>query len=261
MQPTVSQACAQRLYSAGAVWAALALMLSASLAGGVAARAAEAPTDFAIEEFEGGEPGAAEGDRLAPPAGIGSDAGPGAPPATAGKQDRSDLVKGRADIRAARRELLEQLYGRLGKARDAIEAEPIVEAIEATWSRTGSDTVDLLMARAGAFVREADLDIAVKILDAVVDLAPDEAEAWHQRAMLHFLRQDYRRCLSDLRRALLLDPRHYKAINALGVVLQEFGDKKAALEAYRKALQVNPYLDSARQSAEELAREVEGQGI
>jgi Flp pilus assembly protein TadD len=179
----------------------------------------------------------------------------------AGKQDRSDLVKGRTDIRAARRELLDELYGRLGKARDAIEAEPIVEAIEATWSRTGSDTVDLLMARAGAFVREADLDVAVKIFDAVVDLAPDEAEAWHQRAMLHFMRQDYRRCLSDLRRALLLDPRHYKAINALGVVLQEFGDKKAALEAYRKALQVNPYLDSARQSAEELAREVEGQGI
>ncbi len=109
LQPTVSQARVQRLFGAGAAWATLSLILSASLAGSVAARAAEAPTDFAIEALESGEPGSAEGNRLEPPAGIGSDAGPGAPPATAGKRDRSDLVKGPTDIRAARRELLEQL--------------------------------------------------------------------------------------------------------------------------------------------------------
>jgi hypothetical protein len=39
------------------------------------------------------------------------------------------------------------------------------------------------------------------------------------------------------------------------------GAKKEALEAYRKALKINPFLDDARQSVETLSREVEGQDI
>ena len=67
--------------------------------------------------------------------------------------------------------------------------------------------------------------------------------------------------MSDLKRALLLDPQHYKALYGLGNVLIELGDKKGALEAFRKALKVNPFLDSARQRVDELKREVEGQDI
>ena len=67
--------------------------------------------------------------------------------------------------------------------------------------------------------------------------------------------------LADLKRALVIDPQHYQALNGLGVLLQELGDKKGALEAFRKALQVNPFLDSARQRIEELSRSVEGQDI
>jgi len=43
--------------------------------------------------------------------------------------------------------------------------------------------------------------------------------------------------------------------------MQELGDKKAALKAFRHALSVNPHLEDARQSERELSREVEGQGI
>jgi len=50
-------------------------------------------------------------------------------------------------------------------------------------------------------------------------------------------------------------------VTRLGVVLQRLGDKKGALEAYRKALKVNPFLESARQAVEELSRAVEGQDI
>lgn len=98
-------------------------------------------------------------------------------------------------------------------------------------------------------------------MDAAIDLAPEEAEAWHQRAVLHYLRQEYDDALADLRRALSREPKHFDALNSLGIVFEELGQKRAALEAYRKALKVNPFLDAAREAEEKLSREVEGQDI
>jgi tetratricopeptide (TPR) repeat protein len=160
-----------------------------------------------------------------------------------------------------RAKVLEQLYDELGRAKDATDAAPVTEVIEQVWNASGSPTIDLLMSRARTFISDSDLDLAAKVLDDVVELAPEDAEGWHQRAMVHFLQEDYIQARSDLKRALLLDPQHYKALYGLGNVLIELGDKKGALEAFRKALKVNPFLDSARQKVDELKREVEGQDI
>ena len=178
------------------------------------------------------------------------------------KQDKIDPNQGlAAPVPVDRAKVLAELYTQLAAAKDADAAAPIVEAIEQVWNNSGSDTVDLLIARAEHFIVEADLDLAVQILDAVIDIEPEAAEAWHQRALVHYMRQDYVHALSDLRRALQLDPKHFKAINALGLVLEETGNKKAALEAYRKALEVNPFLELTRQSVEQLSRDVEGQEL
>jgi Flp pilus assembly protein TadD len=117
------------------------------------------------------------------------------------------------------------------------------------------------MSRVDAFVLSAQLDLAADVLDAVTDIAPDDAEAWHQRAIVSFMQKDNRRALGELRRALSLDPRHYKAIRDLGMVLQQIGDKKGALAAYRQALKINPFLEQARQAVDELVPDVEGQDI
>lgn len=186
-----------------------------------------------------------------------------APSPTPNKQDREDLLGGDAPFAdpALRKEALDALYDKLRAAPDAKAAEPITEAIEQAWRTSGSDTVDLLMMRVDAFVLSAQLDLAAEVLDAVTDIDPGNAEAWHQRAIVSFMRKDSRRAIEHLRRALSIDPRHYKAIRDLGMVLEEIGDKKGALEAYRQALEVNPFLEQARQAIDELVPDVEGQDI
>ena len=157
--------------------------------------------------------------------------------------------------------LLEGLYERLAQAKSSTEAEPITDAIEELWAMSGSDTVDLLMSRATQFANESDVDLSLAVLDAVVDIAPDEAEAWYLRAKVNVLAGKPERALSDLRRALNLDEKHYLAIADLGLVLEQLGAKKEALKAYRQALAVNPYLDDAQAGVDALEREVEGQDI
>lgn len=160
-----------------------------------------------------------------------------------------------------RDKMLGQLYDQLASAKDLGAARPIMDSIEQMWRSSGSDTVDLLLSRVDRFTRDADLDLASQVLDALGDLAPENGEVWHKRAKVEMLRKDYPAALADLRRSLNFDPRNYNAMNDLGVALEQIGAKKEALDAYRKALKANPFLDEARDAVKELTREVEGQNI
>ena len=44
-------------------------------------------------------------------------------------------------------------------------------------------------------------------------------------------------------------------------MLQQIGDKKGALEAFRKALAINPFMEQTRRAEEQLSHDVEGQDI
>lgn len=117
------------------------------------------------------------------------------------------------------------------------------------------------MVRAMGLVQDEEYDIALRILDTVVEIAPTFSEGWNQRATVHFLQRNVQDSFNDLRRVVVLEPSHFKAVNGLGLILQQMGDKKAALEAYRRALKLNPFLAGAKRSIKELERDVEGQGI
>jgi predicted negative regulator of RcsB-dependent stress response len=246
------------------------LLLLASLAmivmPALAAPAAEDAPDESMrgvppEGGMGAAPDSSKSEGLEPPPPGKDFTGP--PPAsTPSKQDRSDMLRNvPLGDPAMRAELLKELYGRLSAARNATEAEPITEAIEETWRQSGSDTVDLLMTRVDTFVLQADLNLAMQVLDAVTELAPEHSEGWHQRGLVHVMQNDTDQALTDLRRALAMEPNNYKALRDLGAVLQQNGDKKGALDAYRKALAINPFMEQTRRAEEQLSHDVEGRDI
>ena len=179
---------------------------------------------------------------------------PAAPPAA---KQGSALPKTPAE----REKTLSDLYALLATADDEESAKAIADAIERIWLHSGSATIDLLMERSIKAMAEKKTELALKLLDSVVELAPDFTEAWNRRAYVHFVQNDIQHALGDLRRTLALDPHHFKALDGLGQILREIGQKKAALKAFKELLDVNPYWSGAKQAVEELEREVDGQGI
>jgi tetratricopeptide (TPR) repeat protein len=157
--------------------------------------------------------------------------------------------------------LLAELYTHLAQAQDATQAAPIAEAIEGLWQQSGSDTIGLLMSRSAKAIEDKNNDLALQFLDAVTELAPDYAEGWNRRAYVQFLQDNYEGAVGDLRRALALDPNHFKALEGLARILRETGQKKSALQAYKEILKINPYQSGAKEAVDELSVEVEGQGI
>lgn len=154
-----------------------------------------------------------------------------------------------------------KLLTELGKMEDPLLAEKVIAAIERIWRMPGGDTVNLLIDRAVDAANKNNTELAVKLLDAAVDLAPDYAEAWSRRAFVFYLKGDTERALGDLRRTLALEPNHFKALDGLSRILQEQGQKKGALKALEQLHKLNPNTPGAKTAIENLKKDVEGQGI
>ena len=117
------------------------------------------------------------------------------------------------------------------------------------------------MARVKAAVDAEKFDLAVRLLDAIIELKPNYVEAWNRRATVFFLKKDYANALADLAKVLTLEPRHFGALTGLGAIMQDLGDEKAALIAFRQALAIDPHLEGVGDKVKTLAIKVEGQDL
>lgn len=156
---------------------------------------------------------------------------------------------------------LDFLFGALKAAPDATSAKAIEDRIWAVWIVSPSDTANLLMTRVKTAVESKNLDLAVKLLDSIVAIKPDYVEAWNRRATIHYLRKDFERSLADIRQILAREPRHFGALAGLGLIMQEFGDDRRALEIYRRALDVHPHMPKIPDLIKTLTEKVEGRDI
>jgi tetratricopeptide (TPR) repeat protein len=156
---------------------------------------------------------------------------------------------------------LDFLFEALKAAPDADAAKLVEGRIWALWLASGSDTADLLMSRVKTATEAKDTKLAIQLLDAVIQLRPDYVEAWNRRATIHFSNKDYSKSLADIRQVLAREPRHFGALTGLGVIMQEFNEDKLALEAFRRALAVNPHLQKVPDFVKTLTEKVEGRDI
>ena len=156
---------------------------------------------------------------------------------------------------------LDFLFGALKAAPDEVTAKAVEERIWALWTATRSDTTTLLMSRAQTAVEKHDIDLAIKLLGAVIKIKPKYVEAWNRRATIYYMKKDYGHALADIREVLRREPRHFGALSGLGLILQDLGDDKQALEVYRRALAVYPRLQRIPDVVKTLQEKVEGRDI
>ncbi|BBF91804.1 tetratricopeptide repeat protein [Blastochloris tepida] len=156
---------------------------------------------------------------------------------------------------------LDRLFTLLQHAPDRDTAKLVEARIWGQWFSSGSDTADLLMARARAAMDDNDTEVALQLLDALVTVVPDYVEAWNRRATVNYMRKDYGSALHDVAETLAREPRHFGALVGLGLILEDIGQEKQALEAFRQALAINPYLERVPDLIKQLAPKVEGREI
>ena len=164
-------------------------------------------------------------------------------------------------LAVARRKTLDDLYTKLAAAKDENEAKGLASLISAVWMRSGSDTADLLMARAETAIASKNLPLALSVLDKLVELKPKWAEAWNKRATVRYLSGDLNGSMADVDRTLKLEPNQFSALSGLAMILQQTGFDKRALQVYRRVLSIYPHQPEIERMVDKLTLQVEGQGI
>jgi len=89
-------------------------------------------------------------------------------------------------------------------------------------------------------------DQAHRAATRLIHDAPWMAEAWNQRALALFNLGNYEQAICDCRQALEINPYHFPAATGLGKCYLQLENRPAALEAFRRALRLNPSLDDVR---------------
>ncbi len=157
--------------------------------------------------------------------------------------------------------LLDNLLARLYASTSERQAKAIEATVLQLWLRNYSPSVEVLMKQAISAINDNEHSSALTLLDTVIEIAPDYAEAWNKRATVHYFSQDYERALADIDQVLELEPRHFGALSGRALVNRAMGNKKAALQSFREALEIHPFLDGAKSAVKKLKKDVEGERI
>ena len=98
-----------------------------------------------------------------------------------------------------------------------------------------------LLQRSQAMLEAGEFIQAEEILTKLIADLPDFGEAWNRRAVLYYIRQQYRKAIADCQIVIRLNPVHFGALHGLGLCHAALGDYSAAILAFRRALEIQPY--------------------
>ena len=155
----------------------------------------------------------------------------------------------------------DDMFEKLREAPSVPEAQEIASDIVAAWMESGSPTVDILMERGVSAEMAGDDEGARAFYDRAILIRPGYAEAYNRRAALFLKADNYSEALRDVNEALRLEPRHFGAWMGLGAVLETFGARSEALQAYREARGIYPELEAAKQAERRLAPRSDGTAL
>jgi Tfp pilus assembly protein PilF len=154
-----------------------------------------------------------------------------------------------AEIRS---EQLDKLFARLVKSTDGAEAQRLEQSIWSLWMTSDSPTADALLAQAMKASAANETATALSILDNVIEVHPDYAEAWNKRATVYFLIGRYNDSLKDIEKVIELETRPYGAHSGRGMIRRQQGDLAAARAAFEEALSFNPHMEGVKRALEEI---------
>jgi tetratricopeptide (TPR) repeat protein len=128
------------------------------------------------------------------------------------------------------------------------------QALWIVWSRSGNPQTDKLFAQGLEEMNGGRFDAGIATFTRVIETAPEFAEGWNKRATLYFITGEYRKSLADCDEVIKRNPAHFGALAGYGQIYLRLDDPEKALEYFRRALAVNPNMESVEAATRVLER-------
>lgn len=137
---------------------------------------------------------------------------------------------------------LDALFAELRRAPDEPTARAIADRIWLHWTQPADPELAGRMRAVLHQRQNADLPAVLATLDGIIADHPDYAEAWNQRATVHFLLGNYEQSLADIDKVLQYEPRHFGALTGRAMIYRNQGKLDRARDEMVSALAIHPFL-------------------
>jgi tetratricopeptide (TPR) repeat protein len=156
---------------------------------------------------------------------------------------------------------LNDLFARLQKTDNRLEAETLENMIWGIWYSSDDVEVTRLMDQGERAMAAQDMRTAIGAFTKIIEIAPDFAEGWNRRATALYMIGEYEASRADVAETLAREPRHFGALSGLGLINEAEDRGEEAIEAWEKALEVNPNMPSVQQHIEEMKAKLADENI
>ena len=93
---------------------------------------------------------------------------------------------------------------------------------------------------------------AIDYFNKVIVSRPNFAEAWNKRATAHFIMGNFDLSMQDISQTLQLEPRHFGALDGMGLIFIHLNQPEKAIEIYDKMLEIFPYSIDTKMKKEKI---------
>ena len=83
--------------------------------------------------------------------------------------------------------------------------------------------------------------LAIRFFNNLIEEDPNFAEGWNKRATVHFMMGNFDQSMQDIIKTLELEPRHFGALDGMGLTFIHQGQFQQAIDVYDKMLEIFPF--------------------
>ena len=147
---------------------------------------------------------------------------------------------------------LEDLFDILSTTESDVQINEVTSNIWDIWYETNDPSIEADFYRGLESMRTGDLTMAVAFFTRVIDKNPNFAEGWNKRATVYYMLGKFDASMMDIHETLKLEPRHFGAMDGMGLIFIHLKQFDKAIDIYDQMLIIFPNNSSTKQKKEML---------
>ena len=135
---------------------------------------------------------------------------------------------------------LPSLFDQLYLSKGVEEINGITRQIWDIWHETNDINIEADFYRGMESMRIHDLIMSIAFFTRVIEKKPDFAEGWNKRATAYFMLGEFDKSMLDINQTLNLEPRHFGALDGMGLIFIHLQQYSEAIKIYDQMLKFFP---------------------
>ena len=136
---------------------------------------------------------------------------------------------------------LNNLFEKLYETENQEEIRGLISDIWNIWYEVEDPKVIEYFTKGIQAMNVRNYPLAIRSFDNLIEEDPNFAEGWNKRATVHFMMGNFDESMKDIIKTLELEPRHFGALDGMGLIFIHKGQFQQAIDVYDKMLEIFPF--------------------